>query len=124
MSKWPITRNIAAPRLSGNLNSPMAQSIRRLAIAIDSQQNLLLTAEMTGQEDTSATDWLSERKGCHELHLARIIRLALMLAPVLVLTLVVFSWNSRDHYWWGRKFSLSLQSLSPGGPFAGDSWWI
>ncbi len=72
----------------------------------------------------SATAWLSERKECHELHLARIIWLALVLASVLVLTLGVFSRNPRNHYWWGRKFSMSLQTLAPGGPFAGEGWWI
>src|SRR5712675_674814 len=49
-----------------------------------------------------------------------VLVLFLVLAPSLVLTLQ----KPRSFYWSGRKFSLSLQTLNPGGAFAESGLWV
>ena len=57
-------------------------------------------------------------------HMVRIVWLASILVIVFVLTLSLILRRPRSFYWSARKYSLSTQSLSPGGPFADEGWWV
>jgi len=66
----------------------------------------------------------NERKGFRRLRAGKIAWLALILSLILALAFYAIFRHPRNFYWSGRKYSLSLQTLTPGGPFADEGWWI
>jgi HEAT repeat protein len=76
---------------------------------------------MSGQETKNSK---ADASVFRNLRLGWITGVALVLLLVLALVVGLISRKPWSLYWSGRKFSLSLQALTPKGPFADEGWWV